>query len=554
MSHEGRSRFRASLFCRYYSLAIFLPFRDQRDEARINLLFSFENYSLDTDRRELRCADSLIAVQPQVFDLIEYLIRNRERVVSKDDLIAGIWGGRIVSESALTSRINAARTAIGDTGDGQRLIRTVSRKGVRFVAAVAEETASRAPAQPDIVAESLPGSTDRPSIAVLPFQNMSGDPEQEYFADGMVEEIITGLSRIKWLSVTSRNSTFIYKNKAVTIHDVAEKFGVRYVLEGSVRKSANRVRIAAQLIDAKTDVHLWADQYDRVIEDVFAVQDEITMRVTGAIEPSLRKAEIERVRRQRPNNLSAYDLVLRSLPSVFAQMPKDAAIAIPLLEGAVNLQPDYGAAHAFLGWCLHHRFARGGLRAEDRAAAVKHARAAITYGSDDPTALAVAAQVIVWNEHDVETGLKLFDRALELSSSNVFALTLSAITLAWIGHAELAIERAERAIRLSPFDSYNFRSHHALGIAHFSRQRYKESIEAARRAIDYNPNFSIARAVLAAALLRAGRLTDATAAARDVLECQPSFTVDGLAQSAGIEPTEFAAFAEAWRELGLPEQ
>jgi len=229
---------------------------------------------------------------------------------------------------------------------------------------------------------------------VLPFHNMSGDPEQEYFADGMVEEIITGLSRIKWLSVISRNSTFIYKSKPVAIQEVAEKFSVRYVLEGSVRKSANRVRITAQLIDAQTDAHLWAEQYDRVLEHVFALQDEITMHVIGAIEPSVRKAEIDRVRRQRPNNLNAYDLVLRSLPFLFPQRPQDAAGAIPLLENAVKLQPDYGAAHAFLGWCLHTRFAFGEKREEDRIAAIQHAHAAIACGSDDATALAVAAYVV----------------------------------------------------------------------------------------------------------------------------------------------------------------
>jgi TolB-like protein len=519
------------------------------------LLFSFENYTIDTERRELRRADDLISLQPQVFDLLEYLIRNRERVVSKDDLIADVWSGRIVSESALTTRINAARTAIGDNGDEQRLIKTVPRKGLRFVAPVGEHRrdglgaprSGTVGSQPDV---ELP---DRPSIAVLPFQNMSGDPDQEYFADGMVEEIITGLSRIKWLSVTSRNSTFIYKNRPAAIKEVADKLGVRYLLEGSVRKSANRVRITAQLIDAKTDAHLWAEQYDRSMEDVFTTQDEITMRVVGAIEPNLRKAEIERVRRQRPNNLNAYDLVLRSLPSVFAQMPKDAAIAIPLLEEAVRLQPDYGAAHAFLGWCLHHRFARGGLREEDRVAAVRHARAAVAHGSDDATALAVAAQVIAWDEHDTATALKLFDRALELSRSNVFALTLSAITLAWMGKAELAIERAEQAIRLSPFDSYNFRSHHALGIAYFSSERYRDSVDAARHAIGTNPSFSIARAILAAALLRVGRAAEAKATARDVLECEPTFTIHGLAVSAELEPAVFGAFADAWREIGLPE-
>jgi TolB-like protein len=381
---------------------------------------------------------------------------------------------------------------------------------------------------------------------------MSGDSEQEYFADGMVDEIITGLSRIKWLSVTSRNSTFIYKNKPVAIKEVAAKLGVRYVLEGGVRKSGNRVRITAQLIDAEADAHLWADQYDRLLEDVFALQDEITMHVIGAIEPSLRKAEIDRVRRQRPNNLNAYDLVLRALPFVFGHTPKDAAAAIPLLESAVKLQPDYGAAHAFLGWCLHHRFGRVALREQDRITAVQHAHAAISCGSDDATALAVAAHVIRLDERDSATALKLFGRALELSNSNVFALSLSAIALAWMGKAELAIERAERAIRFSPFDSFNFRSHSSIAIAYFSLQRYPNAVDAARNAIDYNRDFSISHAVLAAALLRAGRLAEARAAAHDVMECEPTFTILGLALTADFDPAVFEPLAQAWRELNLP--
>ena len=206
---------------------------------------------------------------------------------------------------------------------------------------------------------------------------MSGDPEQEYFADGMVDEIITGLSRIKWLSVVSRNSSYIYKNKPVVMKDVVAKLGVRYVLEGGVRKSGNRVRITAQLIDAETDAHLWAEQYDRLLDDVFALQDEITMCVVGAIEPSVRKAEINRIKRQRPETFTAYDLLLRSQQFVFAGMPAEAAKAIVLLEEALKLEPDYSAAHAYLSWCFHSRFGRGGLREEDRLAAVSHAREAI---------------------------------------------------------------------------------------------------------------------------------------------------------------------------------
>jgi len=295
-------------------------------------------------------------------------------------------------------------------------------------------------------AETVSAASNRPSIAVLPFQNMSGDPEQEYFADGMVDEIITGLSRIKWLLVISRNSTFIYKNKAVAMKDIAEKFGVRYVLEGGVRKSGNRVRITAQLIDAATDAHLWAEQYDRLLDDVFALQDEITMRVVGAIEPSLRKAEVDRITRQRPNTFSAYDLMLRSQPFVFTGMPKDAAKAIPLLEDALKLEPDYSAAHAYLSWCLHSRYGRGGLREEDRLAAVRHARAAVSLGNDDATALAIAALVLAYDGHDTATALKIFDRALELSNCSIFVLCWNAAILAWTGKTELAIERAQLAL------------------------------------------------------------------------------------------------------------
>ena len=397
------------------------------------------------------------------------------------------------------------------------------------------------------------GRSSRPSIAVLPFQNMSGDPEQEYFADGMVDEIITGLSRIKWLSVISRNSTFIFKNRPIAIPEIADKFGVRYVLEGGVRRSGNRVRITAQLIDADTNAHLWAEQYDRLLEDVFALQDEITMRVVGAIEPSLRRAEIDRVARQRPNTFDAYDLLLRSQPFVFAGMPKEAAKAIPLLEEAVKLEPGYSAAHAYLSWCLHSRYGRGGLHEEDRLAAVGHARTAVALGNDDATALAVAALVLAYDGHETTTALKLLDRALELSNCNIFVLCWNAAILAWTGKTELAIERAQLALRLGPFDSLGWRAYHALAIAYFHSQQYDDAAEAARNVIDVNPGYSLPRAFLTAALVRLGRIEEAKTMAQTVLECDPSFTISGTSRYAELEPAVFRPMADAWREAGLPE-
>jgi TolB-like protein len=275
------------------------------------LLFQFEDYALDTTRRELRCGSVLVSLEPQVFDLLEYLIRNRQRVVSKDDLIASIWNGRIVSESALSNRLNAARSAIGDSGEDQRLIRTVVRKGIRFVGDVRERQ------EPVLVAAEQPTRyptlPDKPSIAVLPFQNLSGDPEQEYFADGTVEDVITALSRFSTLFVIARNSSFAYKGRVVDVKQVGRELGVRYVLEGSVRKASNQVRITGQLIDAANGAHLWADRFDGKLKDVFDLQDRVTSSVVGAIVPKLEQAEFERVKRKPTESLDAYECFLRGM-------------------------------------------------------------------------------------------------------------------------------------------------------------------------------------------------------------------------------------------------
>jgi TolB-like protein len=288
---------------------------------RRDVQFLFDDHTLDADRRELRRGAERIAVEPQVFDLLVYLVQNRDRVVSKDDLIASVWGGRIVSDSTLTSRINAARKAIGDSGGDQKLIRTVPRKGLRFVATVltqadavepGEATGSPPDETPALSRPALP-LPDRPAIAVLPFTNMSGDPEQEYFSDGISEDIITALSKLRWFFVIARNSSFIYKGKAVHMKQVAEELGVGYVVEGSVRKGGDRVRITAQLNDVATGSHLWAERYDRGLADVFAVQDEITEAIVAAIEPQLYAAENFHAQRKPPDSLDAWDLVMRAL-------------------------------------------------------------------------------------------------------------------------------------------------------------------------------------------------------------------------------------------------
>ncbi len=513
--------------------------------------YLFEQFLLDSDRRELRGDDTPISAEPKVLDLLLYLVSNRDRVVSRDDLINAVWDGRIVSESALASCINAARVAVGDSGEEQRLIKTLPRKGLRFVGAVREE--KEQPAAPAIMLhqQTLP-LPDRPSIAVLPFQNMSSDPEQEYFADGMVDDIIAGLARIKWLFVISRNSSFVYKNCAADVKQVGRELGIRYVLEGSVRKSGQRVRIAPQLSDAESGELIWAERFDRQLDDVFALQDEISERVISAIEPNLRSAELNRVRRKRPGSLEAYDLVLRAQPFAHTHLAEDAAIAIPLLKQALSFEPDYAAAHAPLALCYHSRFSRAGLLEENRTSAIHHAHAAIASGADDAGALGIAGFVIALDAHDRETALRTFDRALALSNSNFFALCSSALALSWMGTVDVAVDRASRALRLSPFDPLNYLSYNALAISYLHMNRFKEAYEVATRSVQLNPRFSVSRAFLTAALSQLGKTTEAQSEARQLLAIDPGFSVKRFSVTVDIEPTVFAPIAEAWRNAGLP--
>jgi len=511
--------------------------------------FRFGDCVLDVARRELRRSGERVAMEPQVFDLLVHLIRNRDRVATKDDLLDAVWGGRIVSESTLTSRINAARKAVGDSGGAQRLIRTLPRKGIRFVADVTED----APSEPPPLT-SLPHTwRDRPSIAVLPFDNLSGDPEQDYFADGIVAEIITGLSRIKWLLVISRNSTFAYKGKPIDVKTVGRELAVRYVLEGTVRRSGDHVRVTGQLIETETAAHVWADRYDGTLDDIFLLQDEMTMNVIGAVEPTLRKAEVERARRKRPDNLDAYDLYLRALPFAATAMPEDADKALLLLEQSLKLEPDYAVVHGFIAWCHEQRYLRAGLHAETREAARKHAHAAIASGSDDAMALAMGGFVVAVMERDYTTALDALDRALALSPSSALAFGFSSIVRAWIGDDATAIGHARIGIRLSPNDPLIYLPYVGLAYASFFAGEWEQAENAARKASQANPRFSVPCYLLTASLVRSGRIAEARSSSERVLELQPGFTVSGLVSGEITTPERMTILADALREAGLPE-
>lgn len=513
------------------------------------MLFSFEDFVLDGAKRELRRGDAPIAVEPQVFDLLEYLIRHRDHVVSKDDLLAAVWKGRIVSDATLASRINAARVAVRDTGEAQRLIRTVPRKGARFVGSVREQ-AMTASAIDEKQAQSLP---DRPSIAVLPFANMSGDPEQDYFADGMVEEIITGLSRIKWFFVIARNSSFIYKDKAVDVKQVGRELGVRYVLEGSVRKTTDRVRITAQLIEAQTGAHVWAERYDGATSDIFALQDEITLAVVGAVEPSLRQAEVDRVKRSRPKSLGAYELVLRAIPKVSTLMPQGASEAIPLLTSALSIEPDYALAHGLVAWAYHIIFQRAGRDNGSRLSAISHAHQALSFGRTDAMALTLGGFVTSMDEHDRVAARHAFESALAISPSSAFTYFLGSVAQGYAGEAERAIEWGQRAVRLSPYDSLVFFAWHGTCIGLFMLGRYAEASDIERRAVQANPGFSNFHLLLAACLVKLGQIDAAREAAARVLAIDPAFSIRGYCTPLGLPPRLSVPLSDALRIAGLPE-
>lgn len=271
------------------------------------VIFRFDQYTLDTDRLELRFGDTPVDLEPQVFSVLCHLIRNREQVVSKDDLIEAVWQGRIVSDSTLNTRINAVRRAVGDSGKMQSVVRTFPRRGFRFVAEVVEEGGGL-PEPPRSAPESSStgdGGADlaqsgKPSIAVLAFDNMSDDPGQEYFADGITEDIITELSRFPQVMVIARNSTFTFKGRSVLVQDVGRELGARYVVEGSVRRAGDRVRINVQLSDATNGGHVWAERYDRIFEDIFELQDEVTRTIVATLSGRLEVADIERIKRKPP--------------------------------------------------------------------------------------------------------------------------------------------------------------------------------------------------------------------------------------------------------------
>ena len=518
--------------------------------------FLFADHTLDTDTRELRRGAIPIAVQPQVFDLLTYLVENRERVVSKEDLLAALWAGRMVADSTLATHINAARRAVGDSGDAQKLIRTIARKGIRFVGDVQSRAAERR-APPAAVSPASPVRTavtasERPAIAVMPFLNLSGEPAQEYFSDGISEDIITALSKLRWFFVIARNSAFSYKGKAVPMKQIGEELGVGYVVDGSVRKDGACVRITVQLSDVATGSQLWTERYDRELANVFAVQDEITNAIVAAIEPQLYAAENFRARRKAPENLGAWDLVMRAMWHFWRVTAEGNIEAQRLLQQAIAIDPNYAQALALLAVshisCAH-------LGWEPVATAVpiaeRAAMAAVRADGEDPWAHLALGYIYPYLGR-IPDSLEAFETALRLNPNFALALGHYGLVLSWLGRPQEGAAAARRAIRLSPRDPLSAIYHSIAAHAAFVGGDYAEAIALTRQAIRQRGDFVAAHRLLVAAAGMAGETGLARAALQELRRVQPGLSLAWITDNlppVGGEARE--RFLEGLRRAGM---
>ncbi len=467
------------------------------------MIYRFGAYSVDPERLELSEAGAPVSVQPQVFALMVFLIENRDRVVTKDEIIDTVWDGRIVSDGTLNARINAVRRALGDTGEKQSVIKTLPRRGFRFVAEISGDDR---PESGDEAAESSPaavlrGLPDMPSIAVLPFVNMSGDTEQDYFADGLTEDLITDLSKIAGLFVIARNSSFAYRNINVDVTEIGRDLRVAHVLEGSVRKAGSRVRINAQLIDAATGGHLWAERYDSEMEDIFALQDTITAKIVAALQINLTDGPS---RARRTDSVEAYELSLRGRAMFFMFSPATNTECIRLLDKAIEIDPNFSDAWAEQvfpyqsGWSFCWPSYDDGL-----TVAIEKARRAVELAPSSSFAHSRLGWVQTFLSES-ENAVASFERALEIDPNNADAYIWFAETLNFAGNPARAIEMGETALRTDPVAPPNCIFH--IGHAQFLLGDLKAAAENIGRVIEIVPGFPIARVVMTATLAELGQL------------------------------------------------
>jgi len=500
----------------------------------------FGPFFFDREQMKLTCEGRSVSVGSRGAALLATLLDAGGGVVSKDRLMQAAWPGTIVDEANLTVQIAALRRALGTGPDGKDWIVTVPRAGYRLLSPIATG--------------SLIGH-GAPAIAVLPFANLSPDPEQTFLADGLVEEIITALSRFRTFAVVARNSTFVYKGRPVDVREVARDLGVRYVLEGSVRRSGDRVRIAAQLVEGASGAHVWAEKFEGAVTDIFDFQDEITRSIIGLIEPQIQKAEIERARRKPPDSLEAWDFYIQAVPLVYGANVPDYTVAIDLLGRAIAVEPHYVPALALASWAHEKRKTFGGTAPEgvnDADSALAYARRALDVDPDDALAMALLGWERILFRWDYG-GLPLCIRAVELNPNLRAVLDLGAVAQLYAGDLDEVIAYGTRALRLSPGapDAYMCMNH--ISSAHFSTGRFEEAAAWAQRSIDVEKNFVFSHLFLAASNAHLGRVDAARAAMKSALAIRPDYTVAMEINDPMRFPERKRPWIDGLRIAGMPE-
>jgi adenylate cyclase len=467
---------------------------------------SFGRFRLDLRRRELRRDGQPVRIHRRALGILCALAEAKGEIVSKDELMARLWPGRIVEEGNLHVHVSALRKSLDERGEGHSFVVTVPGRGYRL----ADLTGLRSA---QLAESSLPPQLplpDKPSIAVMPFANLSGDPDQEYFADGMAEEIITALSRIRWLFVIARNSSFTYKGQAVDVKQIGRELGVRYVVEGSVRKAGGRVRITAQLIEAETGTHLWADRFDGSLEDVLDLQDQVAIRVAGVIEPALRTAEFQRAVDRPRNDPTAYDLYLRALRATGSWEKKDYMDALDWLSRAIKQDGTYGPALALSALC--HTALSGGGWIDDleatRQKAIPLAGRAVRNAGDDAETLGRAAYALAYLGEDIGVATALMDRSLDINPSFADGWRWSGWLRLWAGLPDVAIDHFEKSLRLNPRD-LGGATLMANGVAHFFARRLDQARAMLWLSLQHHPGWVPTYRFLAACYGHLGQLDEA---------------------------------------------
>ena len=439
---------------------------------------------------------------------------------------------------------------------GEQSLKNIARPVHAFAIRLGPR-ASRAGESPAFQSTPLP-LPDKPSLAILPFQNMTGDAEQEYFVDGMVEEITTAIARLPWLFVIARNSAFTYKGKPADVKQVAQELGVRYVLEGSVRKAGNRVRITGQLIDTATGAHIWADRFDGALDDIFELQDQVASSVAGAIEPKLRQSEIERASRKPTASLTAYDFYLRALAQSYRYTDEGVAEAVVLARRALTIDPSYAPAAALVGWCHWHQRYQGwgAVSDEEVTAGVRLARQALEAGRDDPDTVSRAAVTLLALAGETPMAEAALDRVLRLNPNAAIAWMARGWIHAFRSQPEAAIDAFDRALRLSPFDPLGYNVTGGLAVAHLGARRFEEAIEWADRALHDQPRFTVAVRAKVVANAHLGRIDEARIELGRMLALYPGLTIATWRAFAttAFAPELVELYVTGLRLAGLPEK